>query len=44
MLVKDLSYATAQGALLARLCNPTMKYLLSVAKPKSYSALIEEIR
>ena len=44
MLFEDRSDATAQGALLARLCNLTMKYLLSVAKPRLYLALIEEIR
>ena len=32
------------GALLARLHNPTLKYLFSVGKPRSYSALIEEIQ
>ena len=44
MLVEDRSDATAQGVLLAGLCNPSMKYLLSVANPKSYSTLIEEIQ
>ena len=43
MLVKDQSNTTARGALLARLRNPTIKYLLLVAKPRSYSALIKEI-
>ena len=43
MLIEDWSVVKAQGALLTGLRNPTMKYLLAVAKPMPYSALIEEI-
>ena len=43
MLVEDRLDVIAQGALLTGLHNSNMKYLLSIAKPKSYLALIEEI-